>query len=946
MKLELALLGRPEIILDGEPLDSLRSDKARAILYYLAATGASQTRAHLAEMFWPSDLQKRSRTSPLTAISAEERARSNLRHEVKLLNDLLKPFLITERDHLGVNWESDLELDIAQFSNQIPTHGLPTVNQLQQALRIYRGSFLDQFSVRDAPEFDYWVTQQGAYFEGRVFQALRSLCRHYFDIDRIDLSLEYLDHWLNLTPSLEEPHHCRMILLALNGEPARAAAHYERFNTLLGDDEDAAHLYQAVLNGQITPTILDGYLPLPPAPLLSLNEAPQISVFQAPPQLDYFVGRVREIEEIKAHIQSSQQAAVYAIVGMGGVGKSSLATRIAHELRFILQDGVLWADLARSEPMSILEGWGVAYGAAHLARCRDIGTRSAAFRDLMADKRVLIVLDDVERLDQVEPLRPSGNGCVVLITTKDREIASSLHAQSIPLRGLRRSDSLQLLSSVVGRSRVEAEIEAAETIARLLENLPLAIEIAAQQMNANPDRSIGEMAHDLQQVRSKVARLKTRNRAVRTSFERSWELLDDHLRDVFAAMAVFGARPFSLAAAAHVAGLDEDDDAVTDLWRLSLLIRIGQRRYRLHSLLADFAREKLQDPITPYQRMADYYEQFATRHRESLTDLDAEWSNIVAGMRIAYESQRWSLLVAYVKALDDAWFSLGRFSDARLAYGWLCEMELTTDEPGLLERARLFCRLGLLCIEQGDYQEAEAHINDGLDIYEELTHLKGIGDAKYLLGRVVIERERFDEAEPLLRESQRIREQIGDRVGVADALYLLADIPYAERRYDEARQIAEQVLAYYRSGGHAVGQIKGLGLMADIALSEGAFTVAEKYCHEALAICDAIHEQAERALILYILADAHKNQGKHDAALELIEQSINLLRSMGDRKLWAKALWRKATICVAMTHYDLAWRVCQECLQVARTLGEDAYGYWQEWCEQLYQKYGILPESR
>ncbi|MFN8376739.1 MAG: NB-ARC domain-containing protein [Anaerolineae bacterium] len=910
--LELMLLGQPQILLDEQPLTTLLA-KAQALLFYLVVTGQPQTRDHLADLLWQG--------------SDAARARDNLRHELETLRRHFAPYLEIEREQITFRRDSHYRLDLEAFLACFPTRSPQTQALMETAVQLYRGPFLDKFKVRQAPQFEMWVEQQRAYCEPHAIAAFDELVRRYAAAHRHDDALRCAERWRDLLPDAEDPHRALVVLLALAKGDKAALAYYERVKASVEFSPTMEILSREVAAGRASIDMLEAHWSQPVARPAS-RETPV--PFLAPRVPPAFVGRRAELDKLYALMSRSTSGLIVALVGMGGIGKTSLATRLAHDLRDVFPDGVLWADLATSSPRSVLELWGEAYGTSQLARYPDLGTRAAAFRKLMEHKRALLVLDDVAAAAEVSPLLPTSTDSVVLITTRNHDIPAMYHAHIAEVKGLKRKDSLDLMARIIGDKRVRAELDNARRILRLLGGLPLAIDITAQRINRERDRPLARTLQQLENINSRLSQLKIADTEVRASFERSWDELESDWQRVFRLMGVFDSRPFSRQAIAHVAAIIEDDanEASISLCQLSLLTYLSEGRYRLHPLLADYAREKLDasdDAAAARLRMAHFYQRFAQDHQHSPAILDEEWGNLMAGVHIAYERKQWRLLIRYSEILEKVWFSLGHFSDARQIYDWLCNSDDVLAEDGAPALAKRLSSWGLACIEQSDYDTAHQHLTRAHEIYEELRMEGELARTKGLLGRVAGEREDFDTAEPLLRESHRLCEARGDWVGAFEALYLYADVPFRERRYDELYQIADQLQRYSETAAFTLGRIKQLGLLADVTTAEGKYADAEQYCLDALALCDEVQEQTERSVILFMLASVYKSQKRFDEAFEIIERSLSMFYRMGDTKMQARATWRKALIHIAAGQNELASQTADESLHLAQLVNEHFY---------------------
>ncbi len=931
--LELALLGRPQILLHGQPLE-MTSHKAQALLYYLAMSRQSHSRQSLAGLLW-TDLDETS-------------ARRNLRVELLKVRADLGDFLLADRDTIALDRNADHQLDVSHFEANLRS-GEPTFEQLSEAVALYRGEFLEDFHVRDAPFFEEWVTNERERLWQMARQALLRLINHHIQQRNYTAGIACANLLLKPEPWSEEAHQQLMRLLALSGQRAAALAQYERCSQALNDEfgvppsDETNALYDQIESGAIGPEGGAQFAVPNPAPLPVVAAPPPIP-FQAPPAPLHFVGRAAELAALQSHLRQPQGKRLVALVGMGGIGKTTLAEHLAHDLRSHFADGVLWAYVAGTEPLDILGGWAQAYNY-DFSALSDVENRAAAVRGVLADKQTLIVLDDVRSLSRVRPLLVGGQHSAVLLTTRDLDVANALGAQIYPIEEMAPADGVQLLGRILGADRVAAEQEAAQEICARLQNLPLAVEITAQRLHSRPRRRLADMAERLQSVQDRLD-LAISDRAVRTSFMVSWESLDGALRQVFALLAVFEGRSFAAPALAALADLDvyTAEDRLFALTALSLLTEEEEDRYRQHPLLADFAREQLGNDDSAWRRMALYYQNFAQENQTDYAALQPEWENMMAGMETAHLLQEWQLVLDYADTLTEPWFSHARYSEAREIYPLVFQAADSLHNKQAL--ATCLLRWGQACSEQDDHDEAELLIDKSIIILQELSDTAKLSFAYYHLGRSAAERSKFDYAEKQLLKCQDLCESIKDLGRLAAVYYQQAFILYRRGKFEDARLLCERALTMQEERNDWLGLLPTLRLLADIALEQKNYDLANLHCQRALELCERLQNLGELGAIYYSLTVVARLQENFILAHTYAEKGLFLFQHAGYRQFEALILYELSRINAKTQHYDIAIDTGVKALALIDSIS-DSFNkvYIMRHLGDLYNKLGVQEKA-
>lgn len=265
-RLSIRLLGPFQVTLDGEPITGFESDKVRALLAYLVAEPDwPHRRETLAGLLWP-DYPERSARANL------RRALANLR---KVIGDhqARPPFLHISRQTVQFNSASDAWCDVTEFTRLLDAKGPSpqTLRQLEDAMALYRGSFLEGLSVGDSAAFEEWALLKREQLQRRALAALHRLAAHYRERGEYERALPYAWRQVELEPWQEQAHRQLMRLLALNGQRGAALAQYEACRRALAEGlgvEPAAattRLYEQIRDGEVAP-------PSPRPELASLAE--------------------------------------------------------------------------------------------------------------------------------------------------------------------------------------------------------------------------------------------------------------------------------------------------------------------------------------------------------------------------------------------------------------------------------------------------------------------------------------------------------------------------------------------------------------------------------------------------------------------------------------------------------------------------------------------------
>jgi DNA-binding SARP family transcriptional activator/tetratricopeptide (TPR) repeat protein len=444
--------------------------------------------------------------------------------------------------------------------------------------------------------------------------------------DRTDRALPYMWDWVGREPLNEDAHALLMRVLVAQAQSATALRVYDelrdRLETQLAIRPDArlSELYAQVLRarktGEETPSAWTGE---PGA--AGAGPVPR----QLPAPVRGFVGRADQLATLSELLAEPDPAGgrtvvISAIDGAAGIGKSALAVHWAHQVVDHFPDGQLYVDLRgfdpTAAPLSTAEAIRGFLDALHVpAERRPAGVRAqvALYRDLLVDRRVLVVLDNARDSAQVRPLLPANPGCMALVTSRRRltSLATGEGAVPVTVNLLNDVDARQLLSMRLGPTRMAAEVEVIDELLRRCAGLPLALTIAAARGSASPRLPIAALVAQLRDNRQQLDALSTGEPRsdLRSLFHSSYLHVRPTARRLFRLLGPFAGPDISLPAAASLAGIPRPraQAALVELCDARLLTQREPRRFVLHDLLRTYAAELAE----AHETMAD---------REAATD--------------------------------------------------------------------------------------------------------------------------------------------------------------------------------------------------------------------------------------------------------------------------------------------------------------------------------------
>ncbi len=861
-QLKIQLFGPPTIYLNGVEIQQALPIKASATLYYLAATRRTHHRSHLAGLLW--------------AAMPEARARNNLsivRNRWKQAG-ILPLMHLTKRE---IGFATPPETDLQRFEAIALRPSAYTLADIEGVIQHYRGLFLDGF-ILDDPEntelFTEWLYPQREHWRQQALKLFSYLVEQQLAQKRSKAALITARKIISIEPAQETAHRTAIRILMSSGQREAARNQYEQCVSILETQLGLLPSPETVaLHKQITSATS---FSIPETGLLAKKHAP----FQAPLIPTHFVGRQQTIEALVATL-SSRSTTATALVGMGGIGKSTLAAAVAHAVRDRFPDGVLWAHAYQQDLASILTDWAKLFDV-DLQHLNSLQNRAAAFLELISTKQVLLVLDNVVAADDVRIVLPKSPNVQLLITTRNTDVAYALGAELFQVAVL--ANGIPLLEKLIGTKRIRAEIKAATELTELLAQLPLALEIVGRRLQSRARLKIQLFVNQLKQQQSRLEPLTLSNWAVRSSFQISWDALNDELKHVFCALSVFQGQPFQAAAVAATTNTDLDSAELKldDLAAMSLVSEKDGLHYQQHALLAEFAKEQAK-AFEIWDSLRNRFIAFYTLaiEKEQVEVVREEWHSFHLAIRHAYDLHAYHMLVTLVQKLIPIYFAQGLYSQARESISIAVEAaESLVDSAA---HAVLLYHWGEACVEQTDYAEAKNKLQMCLQLMEANLDRQIRSDVQLLLGRIAQEEGNTKLAEQLLFQCKAEKKLLADEFGIAKVDEHLARWAFQIGDFKSSQRFAENAIARF-SGVNSVWKVWAMLRLVSLRIYQRDYQGASQLSIQALKEANLTDNYPVKAEALYLALVCAVRMKASGAATQYANRCRTLFQQMGAKK--------------------------------------------------------------
>ncbi|WP_240670572.1 ATP-binding protein [Actinoplanes solisilvae] len=812
-------------------------------------------------------------------------------------------------------------------SEQVAGRDAEAMSAYEAALALWRGPCAGAAELASYEHLAFSVVDH------ECADLLREATSMALRLERVRCILPVLRRMAESRPWDEALQAQLLLALSADGHQAEAIALYRTVRRRLADElgvdqgEELREAHQVVLRQGVAGPVEQDVVPSsttdpPPAGVQSrMSSLAVVLPAQLPADLPWFTGRDeaqrRTLSLVNGHVMTQVSTPVLAIDGIPGIGKTTLAIHLAHQLSDAYPDGQLYVDLqgfdpdqSMLHPAEALQGFLNALGVPDTDIPASHHARSGLYRSVLAGRRILVVLDNAHSVEQVRPLLPGAPGCLVLVTSRKRltglATAHGAHLMSLDVPPL--EDARAFLTSRIGAARTSVDPQALDEIVERCGRLPLALAVVAGRALAHPDHRLTDIARELRDAQGSLDGFAgdDMDNDIRAIFSWSYRMLGARAARTFRLLSLHPGPDLTIPAIASLAGvpLSEARLLVGELVRTGLLTEHAPGRVTTHDLIRSYAQELVRlhenesDRHEALRRLIHHYQQTAyeanlllgptvvldppavieavtTTHLGSANEASA-WFNadrnvlksvVQRQIDAGSTAEAWQMVLSLLRFYHrEGWWH----DWATITRAGLQAVTATGDELG---RAHMSRGLAGALLVLGDHDAAARYLRQALELFHGLGKQSEQGLVYRNLGQVSFAQDNYHDSIAYYERALRHSESLNDLPGQATVLCCLADAYTRLGKYDESLDLVHRALAI----AEALDDLNGQGL-----------------CHETAARCYLANGDLSASLMSWKHAiEIYRRTGWRMNLVEGLTSLGDTELTIGDRT-GARAAWQEA----------------------------------------------------
>lgn len=872
--LEINTLSSPEIVVGNEKVVKFVTRKALALVVYLAVNSGPRSREELADLLWSEHSQ--------------ESATRNLRVVLSDIRKKIGGYLFIDRQSVSLSARGDIWVDVHQLSDAIEA------KNLELAVSLYKGDFLESFYLKGAKRFENWQMIEREKIRLELIDGLSEQIQCLLKAGRSKEAIKHLILLTALEPLMESAHRQLMQAYFENGQVPLALKQFELCRRTLSEELSVTPTEQTLT----LYSYIAGYQS-------SKEHAPRIP-HNLPNFTTPFIGQKSKSHELVGML-SNPDVRHLSLVGPGGYGKSRLAIHLAKKCMHRFPEGVFWVPLKSLErssdlPLVIAE----AIGFNHQGE-KDIKTD---LFDHLGSRRMLLILDNFEHLLQgaslVSEIQTASQDVKVISTSRQRlnlkgetvyfvrgmdyPVDDRLDLKNISTKGF---DSLQLFLKSALRSSPsftpkDEDLETITRICRLVDGMPLAIELAAGWV---PVLSLVDIEEEIKKgfefLAGELRDVEERHQSLQAVARGSWSMLTEIEKSVFKRLSLLKG-PFSRRAAQKIAGAGIVD--LLSLSNKSFLQKDSEGLLQIHEWLRGYGERELgKSEVELSEAKASFSGHYISYLSENLWDawsgecqnLRLEWRNISEAILVAARAGNFQLLRAGLLPYFFASYVGEDFSSSAGVFSQLIaefeKRELSDKERLTYAMCLVFCAYFL---KTQCHHDSHAQIDKSYVKAEKLL-LEYENSPEYAWVKII---ECLDECyldsesiQKFAHQALDIFTQLRDDYALAFSYNILA----CEYHGHEKRDFCHKALLHARKHNGTRDIAAALLELGRGEIEARDLKKAEKYTSEALSLYSKIQSLEGMVISNEYLGIVAHNQEKYSQAEEYYQTTYDLCDRIG-----------------------------------------------------------------
>lgn len=932
-RLTIKLFGQFSLELDGKPLTGL-SSKAEALLAYLVSQKRPFSRETLADFLWDD-------RPPDQSLANFRSLLSGLRRHV---GDHLLISRQTVEFDTASPYQLDTELFLEHLEPlrdaDVLTFDANQIAAIETAVSHYEGTFLEAFHIRESRRFEEWVTIERERFQRLAVNVWHRLIDYHLRHGNYAVGIEHAVRLLETDPLNENAHRQMMLLLARNNQRHSAMQQYDACVAVLDDElgvppsNETVRLYEQIRSAHATPLHN-----LPPQATQFIGREPELAELHrilARPNGRFVtmlgpggVGKTRLALQLAQQIVDQQPGLFLHGIRFASLvaveHPQFLVSLIANVVDLPLRgaekpEQQLVAYLAEKEMLLILDNFEQLVGDETAVSLLSNIIRHCPQIKLIVTSRMRLNIAEETVFDMRGLQFPRNKAFVA---------AENYGAVQLFIQNARR----YLRAFQPTASDMEAIIQTC----RLLDGMPLGIELASAWVRfLSCEEIVADLTASLDMAEQEMIQASGQHKTLHAAFDRSWTLLDKPLQSILCQLSLFQGS-FTREAAQAVA-----QSSLAHLVRLmdsSWLRRAegdGAVRFDMLLIMRQYAQEKLagmDDGVKTavIQRYIQFYADYLTAHfallrgdsqLDALNDISSESENLQQMVRLAIAEQQLDAIEAAADTLFYFYDTRSQFLAGRTLFEQMHNAVKTFPKSIEQEKvlAKLQARVGWFLFHQGQYHACRLLLQSSADRLKQLDFASDAVFSLNYLGAIQRHFGDYQQAEAALNEALAIAQAHDDQFGASLALNILGQVASLRGNFDAAQELCQQANELKKQVGDQWGMTHSLLYLGRVAEAKGEFAKARSLFEESMAISKAFSDQRGVAFGHQNLGDVALAEGVYETAVSHYTTALQLYQSVSDRLGSTLTLAKEAQALAYMQHTDRARRQLLLSLEAATQL--------------------------